>query len=145
MRIYYITGGVVTLLILAIFCQPTVIVRPKPQTVTSITLCYQGLYTAEITSPFYKSIPLISNNTQLLRLLQVIGDTNIINRLQINKDRINDGWGHPLIVTFKNMLPSNASIDLLVRTNNLVIWSAGENGSNEYGHGDDVVIAPSLK
>lgn len=54
-----------------------------------------------------------------------------------------DGWGHPLEMRLRAALAEmpNVSQGLLRKTNNIVIWSHGKNGMNEYGCGDDVLLS----
>ena len=51
-----------------------------------------------------------------------------------------DGWGRPLLIVKMRDLPQEASKDLadLAASNSIAIWSAGENGINEWGNNDDV-------
>lgn len=53
-----------------------------------------------------------------------------------------DGWGQPLHMMARTNLVkiSHASEALLLKTNRVVIWSAGPNGINEFGNGDDIFL-----
>ena len=52
-----------------------------------------------------------------------------------------DGWGRPLIFEFKNEIPKTASPRLIAsaNSNSIAVWSAGPNGTNEWGNNDDVL------
>jgi len=58
-----------------------------------------------------------------------------------------DGWGKPLQIMCKTNLQNRAMISasLLSKTNRILIWSSGPNGSNEFGTGDDVFLQPLRK
>jgi hypothetical protein len=49
-----------------------------------------------------------------------------------------DGWNEPLLVSWRTNLLEKASPMLLMEHSLLIIWSKGENRSNEWGYGDDV-------
>ena len=50
-----------------------------------------------------------------------------------------DGWERPLRVAWRaDVLRLNATARVLARTNELLIWSSGKNGIDEFGGGDDV-------
>ena len=53
-----------------------------------------------------------------------------------------DAWGNPIIVLQREDLPAKASSRLrsLAETNDFIIWSAGPNGTNEWGYGDDYIV-----
>ncbi|MCD6050404.1 MAG: hypothetical protein K0Q55_1807 [Verrucomicrobia bacterium] len=53
-----------------------------------------------------------------------------------------DGWGNPLNMVRKEILTTNplANSKLLSKANQIIVWSSGANGKNEYGGGDDVVL-----
>jgi hypothetical protein len=52
-----------------------------------------------------------------------------------------DAWGNRFNLDFKtNLVASGASAALLNSTFDLIVWSSGPNGSNEFGNGDDVVF-----
>jgi hypothetical protein len=57
-----------------------------------------------------------------------------------NQPVVLDAWKRPLqIMTKSNLLTlPNVSSTLLSKTNQMLIWSIGANGSNEFGNGDDV-------
>lgn len=50
-----------------------------------------------------------------------------------------DGWERPLRVAWRaDVLRLNATARVLARTNELLIWSSGKNGIDEFGSGDDI-------
>mgnify|MGYP006969463314 CR=1 FL=1 len=53
-----------------------------------------------------------------------------------------DAWKQPLQMTAKSNLLALTDVSprLLAKTNTIVIWSSGPNQSNEFGHGDDIVL-----
>lgn len=55
-----------------------------------------------------------------------------------------DAWGNRFNIDFKtNLIPRGASAALLNTSFDLVVWSSGRNGTNEFGNGDDVVLPPA--
>lgn len=53
-----------------------------------------------------------------------------------------DGYGNTFNVEFKtNLVGRNASTPLLNTSFDVVVWSSGKNAINEFGNGDDVVLA----
>jgi len=62
-----------------------------------------------------------------IRLPHYVGETAII-----------DPWGRPLNVKWVDELPADTNIPR--HPSSLCIWSSGENGINEYGANDDVVL-----
>ena len=56
-----------------------------------------------------------------------------------NIDEIKDGWGNPILFMWcSSAQTGQISEGLLRKQFPVLIWSCGKNGSNEYGHGDDV-------
>jgi hypothetical protein len=55
-----------------------------------------------------------------------------------------DAWKQPLQMMARSNLLTvpNVSPALLLKTNEVIIWSSGPNGSNEFGNGDDVFLQP---
>lgn len=50
-----------------------------------------------------------------------------------------DGWGNPLMfITTNNPACQRLKPDLRSKARPLIIWSAGPNGVDEYGYGDDL-------
>jgi len=55
------------------------------------------------------------------------------------KSVIVDAWGRPVNVAWRNTMPAQADSALLSSTKSeIIIWSSGENGINEFGTKDDV-------
>ena len=63
--------------------------------------------------------------------------------LRINEEGLLlDGWRQPLQIVLRSdlgLLP-DVSPALLAKPNDVVIWSSGPNGVNEFGKGDDVFL-----
>jgi hypothetical protein len=56
-----------------------------------------------------------------------------------NLDEIKDGWGNPILFMWRSSAQTGLISEGLLRKQfPVLIWSCGKNGSNEYGHGDDV-------
>jgi len=61
------------------------------------------------------------------------------NRALFKNNSIIDPWGNPLCVAWRSDITTKASIDLLNSVDcELIIWSSGKNGLNEFGDKDDV-------
>jgi hypothetical protein len=64
-------------------------------------------------------------------------------KLASNGDRsVLDSWGRPLHFEYRSshILTTNAPSPLLTKSNKVLVWSSGPNGSNEFGRGDDIVV-----
>ena|ERR1700744_1535893 len=68
--------------------------------------------------------------------------SNYIKIAANNGPLVLDGWGNPLQIMTKDHLKNipNVSKTLMGKTNNILVWSSGPNGLNEWGNGDDIFI-----
>lgn len=65
-----------------------------------------------------------------------------IKTTQGNQPTLLDGWKMPLHVMSRSnllILPGVSPL-LLAKTNEVIIWSSGINGINEFGNGDDIFL-----
>lgn len=52
-----------------------------------------------------------------------------------------DGWGNPLCIAWRSDISAKASTSLLKSIDlELLIWSSGPNGINEFGYKDDIIF-----
>jgi len=57
----------------------------------------------------------------------------------IVNSRLIDTWNRPVNICWRTNMPAETSSELLKSTDmDVIIWSSGENGVNEYGNGDDI-------
>jgi hypothetical protein len=65
-----------------------------------------------------------------------------INISNIGGPVVMDAWNNPLIMCYKTNINNEYKLsdDIKKKTNIILIWSVGPNGSNEYGRGDDVFV-----
>ena len=57
-----------------------------------------------------------------------------------------DGYGRLLNVEYKtNLTALRMALSLTNSEFDVVIWSSGYNGTNEYGNGDDIVLPPDAR
>ena len=63
--------------------------------------------------------------------------------IKIRGSNILDGFGFDLkIVDLSKLQSPDVSPNLRQSKLNPVIWSVGKNGTNEFGNGDDIFVAP---
>lgn len=80
---------------------------------------------------------------QFCFLLVSAGQQDGIAPETISRNLCYDGYGNPFNVEFRTNIGSKSASGIVLRAESeLLIWSSGENGINEYGSGDDVAIAP---
>lgn len=86
-----------------------------------------------------------SLSQQLGRFIEKSWRKVFLNDLSFFKDdHLIDAWGNPLCVAWRSDISLKASINLLNSVDyNLLIWSSGKNGINEFGYNDDVVYTMS--
>jgi hypothetical protein len=79
-------------------------------------------------------------NRTIAKLFKRCDDKDITTGRLVSSDGLfHDGWGRPLMFA-----PTNGSVygrlnpELKGMPRSFVVWSAGPNGSNEYGYGDDI-------
>lgn len=114
--------------------------------------------TQEITQSIYSALPAVESHTNLTDLIGTNRSYLDFNRqltscmrkwhldvhpkgAKTNDYLTLDGWGNPIIILQREEIPVSASPGLraLAETNDFVIWSAGPNGTNEWGYGDDFI------
>jgi hypothetical protein len=79
-------------------------------------------------------------NRKMAVLLKSTGDKDITaGRLVAGDGLFYDGWRRPLLFMHTNSV-SYEQLNSVLRGKSrpIVIWSAGPNGTNEFGHGDDI-------
>lgn len=89
-----------------------------------------------------------ATHTELPKILgRIVSQSSVLKEgyVKLSKDTrpiVLDGWGRPLQVIARDNLVNirDASGPLLRKTNSVVIWSFGRNGTNEYGNGDDIFL-----
>lgn len=124
----------------------------KPQTIREIKWCYSLI--ARLESDSHESIKDIlkkekttgSLNKDISLLLKK--NKEVLNRdddkrwdKNIRYDEIIDAWGHPLRFEWRENLVEKHYGYMKTNINaELVIWSIGNNGIDEFGLGDDVSI-----
>jgi len=63
------------------------------------------------------------------------------NSLQVTNPPIQDAWGRPLNLIWREATLSAGVSDVLAKKRLVVlVWSSGPNGTNELGRGDDIVV-----
>lgn len=79
----------------------------------------------------YRDVELIS------ALRELIANDENLEAVSKNLSKI-DAWGNQYNVEWRTNIVSIVSPMLLKNENELLIWSSGANGINEYGNGDDI-------
>ena len=124
----------------------------------------KSLQTQGVIRDVYSELLRMDNNekSDLRKLLQSKGEAGCLSRLlcdlmknawvkysQSNLDLfenncIIDAWGNPLCMAWRSDIMAKSSIDLLNSVDyELLIWSSGKNGIDEFGHNDDIVYEMS--
>jgi len=83
-------------------------------------------------------------NANLTSWFQSHGWTPNFTGAKTNSTYLLDGWGRPLLVARYGDLPRVASDELryLAKSNTIAIWSAGKNGTNDWGNREDIIFVP---
>jgi hypothetical protein len=128
-------------------------IRPKPsrskivETVLIIRNCFYGIIAIEDESgePIGQLMTGQSSSTNLNSELAKIfmrTEPDWAKRLMDSqRNHVVDAWKNPLIIMWRtNLAEVVSSAALRSRTDELVIWSVGQNGRNEFGNGDDVIL-----
>jgi len=127
-------------------------ISPKPghskigDTQVIIRNCYYNIASIEETSGesvrdmVRRATSATNLNTQLATLFKAMG-SDAARLVDAQTDQILDAWNQPLFVRWRADLDKAAgSPELMIGTNDLLLWSVGPNGRNDFGYGDDVVF-----
>jgi hypothetical protein len=129
--------------------RPTPVAVKNAQTQSLIQECYYGIETLEA----QHKLPLrrILADTQVQdgdlnqRVTRELCEARVVSsswdRIDTNSMHIIDYWGTPLLFYWPEDLSGKGASAKLTNYGAIIsVWSAGANGTNEYGNGDDVVL-----
>lgn len=122
--------------------------RPEAKTKATVELILFEIQRHEIATNG-SFVPMLGPTTNSIQINRTVAawiavDSNVSGRVTLTPDGIVvDAWGRPLNFKLRSNEDLKISRELLNElkegdTNDVIVWSSGANGTNEYGSGDDV-------
>ena len=137
------------MILTAASCQPPVTPAPKAQTVSDLTNVFHAMRVleSENRSSVGDQVRRISEGATLQRqwenLLVANAEILGVQPEDIRDQLCLDGYGNLFNVDWRTNVAATGGSSTLTRTDfDIVVWSSGRDGTNDSGHGDDVVLSP---
>ena len=148
-RILIVIGLIILgILVVTMFCSPTTKV-PGVSSAATIKMVHLGirLLSENDTNAIERLIASSDNslphhmNEALAKILLANGiwPSNSWGITKRHPHRFVDAWGRPLELMSRDRVATDSILAL--ETNRIVVWSIGQNGTNEFGAGDDISIS----
>jgi hypothetical protein len=139
----------VAITLIAASCQPPVTPAPKAQTVSRLKNVFHAmrLLESENRSSIGDQVRRSSGGATLQGEWEnlLIGNAGILG-LQpedIRDQLCRDGYGNLFNVDWRTNVAAAGGSSTLTQTDfDIVVWSSGRDGTNDWGHGDDVTLSP---
>ena len=147
MRVFWKLLASANLAFIVVSCAPPVTPAPKVQTTLRLKHVYYAMRVLEAENrlPIGEQLRQVSEGTTLeekwaFLLIDSVGSPEMKPKY-IKEQLCRDGYGNLFNVNFKANLTAGGASSVLKQTSfDVVVWSSGRNGINEFGNGDDVVL-----